>query len=75
MVAMNSNDPAHVPTGQWDADGDAIEGDGSLSSRDLLFGKLAIHNGFVDDKTVETASQQVDLPKTLADVLVESGAH
>ena len=74
MAAMNTNDPEHAPTGQWKADGDAIERDGSLSDREVLFGRLVVLTGFVDDQTVETAISQVDLPKTLADTLVESGA-
>jgi len=78
MVNVNTDDSAHAPTGQWKADGDvdAIGRDRSSpsSDRDLLFGRLAVHNGFVDAKTVETASQHVDSSKPLAEVLVECGA-
>ena len=77
MGDVNTDNPAHTPTGQWKPDGDdAIGRDRSSpsSDRDLLFGRLAVHNGFLDDKTIETASQQVDSTKTLAEILVENGA-
>eukprot|EP00913_Durusdinium_trenchii_P023476 g22054.t1 len=67
---MNTNDPAHAPTGEWKAE----DAQSALTERDLLFGRLSVLNGFVDDKTIETAGRQVDASKTLADVLVAFGA-
>ena len=69
MSAMNTNDPAHAPTGEWKAE----NVNDALTDRDLLFGRLAVATGFVDDNTLAAAGRQVDSSKTLAEVLVESG--
>ena len=47
----------------------------SLSDRDLLFGRLAVHTGFIDQETLDKAQQQVaDPTNSLSEVLVVSGA-
>ena len=77
MGDVNTDIPAHAATGHRKADGgDAIARDRSSpsSDRDLLFGRLAVLTGFVHEEAVETARQQVESSKTIAEVLVESGA-
>ena len=64
---MNTKDPAHSPTGSWDADGTA-------NDRDILFAQFAVFAGLVDDDTVEDACRQIDESKSLPDVLFECGA-
>ena len=47
-----------------------------VARRDLLFGRMAIHNGFIDQVDLDNAlsQQQADPVKSLADFLVESGS-
>lgn len=54
----------------------AAPGNGPNSLLDALFGRLAIHNGFVDQEKLDQAiSQQKNVPSaSLADILVQKGA-
>jgi serine/threonine protein kinase len=73
---MNTDDPAPAPAGRRKAGDDVAEADqcSSSSDRDMLFGRLAVLKGVVDEETLQSAVGRVTAPKTLADVLVESGA-
>ena len=46
------------------------------ADRNLLFGRLAVHIGFIDQEDLNNAlsQQQADPAKSLADILVESGS-
>ncbi|MSR58765.1 MAG: hypothetical protein EXS05_14120 [Planctomycetaceae bacterium] len=45
-----------------------------IPPRDLLFGRLAVHNGFIDQATFENARiQTIESARPLADILVQLG--
>jgi hypothetical protein len=47
-----------------------------VASRDLLFVRFALHNGFINQKTLDTAlaQQQADASRSLAEILVHGGS-
>jgi len=78
MNSVNTNDPANAPTGKWEGEDSDPGPDERLSAptkRDLLFGRLAVVSGVIDQNTLGKAQQQLtDSAKSLGKVLVESGA-
>ncbi len=72
-----NDDPQYAQTGQWEGSGsDGPSTDRSArSDRDVLFGQIALVNGFVNPNTFDKAQRQADNPgRSLAEFLVESGA-
>ena len=73
-----NDDPQYAPTGKWDGGGSSANPEpnrSALSDRELLFGRLAVHNGFVDKDTLNKAQEQpTDPSKSLDEILVNSGA-
>ncbi|HEV3021450.1 MAG TPA: serine/threonine-protein kinase, partial [Pirellulales bacterium] len=47
-----------------------------VASRDLLFVRFALHNGFINQETLDNAlaEQQADASRSLAEILVKSGS-
>lgn len=71
VAEVNDSDPLDAT---HDAQGNSIpQGDGASADRELLFERLAVLNGFVNEETLEAARQQTDPSKGLADILVENG--
>ena len=79
MHSVN-DDPQYAPTGKWDGDGSDANPDpnrSALSDRDLLFGRLAVVSGFVDQQTLDEAQQhgstlECDL-RIVSEVFVKGG--
>ena len=72
-----ADDPQYAPTGKWEEGGPDVNpaSDRSApSDRELLFGRLAVLNGFVDEETLKAAKQQTDPSKPLDEILVQNGA-
>jgi hypothetical protein len=68
MLRTNADDPLHTT----DHDPSAAR----LAGRDLLFGRLALRTGFIDQETLDNAlgRQQTDPTQSLAKILVQSGS-
>ncbi|HEV3004859.1 MAG TPA: serine/threonine-protein kinase, partial [Pirellulales bacterium] len=73
-------DEAPQPSGGFDDAPTAAPSEPAAStpaaSRDLLFGRMALHNGFIDQEMLDNAlaRQQADPDRSLAEILVKSGS-
>lgn len=69
---MTNHDPLDATANFSEVGG----GDATQAYRDELFGKFVVHNGFVDQETLVRVTRQrsTDTTKSLAEMLVESGA-
>jgi formylglycine-generating enzyme required for sulfatase activity len=69
-------EPERLSAGARDSEAGTICQPNADASRDLVFGRIAVHNGFIDEQTLDAAIEQQrgDPAKSLAEILLTNAS-